>query len=264
MREVVEELTKSVSHQEDKSSNVEISNNIAETVPNNRFIYKYGGNRNYNGNPYTRWLGIEKEESKLSKDYERKSVSSHSNVSPSEIYNLKDISDDRKSRGRRRSSDEFKYKRSRRSRSHSKFREPKYSKSKKSRTPSKSSKETYKRKSRSRSRSIPSKHKRSKKHKTRSKSRETTFKKSGSRSTSIEIKHKQSKRHKTRSKSKESNSGIKLKVSKSPINCYEVTLSNEGQNSIELNSTNSGNDHKKKKHKHKRKHSKSSKKLHKV
>jgi len=52
---------------EDKSVCSQTSNTVTETIPNDRFVYKYAGNQNYSGNPYTRWLDIEKEEAKLFK-----------------------------------------------------------------------------------------------------------------------------------------------------------------------------------------------------
>lgn len=246
LREVVEGLTNNLTHSEDKSADVQTSNTVIETTPYERFVYE--GIKTYSGNPYTRWLDIEIEESKLYEYYQKKSESLRQKVSTSKI-NCKDktgFKRSRKSRSRSRerktSIDELKLKRSRRSRSRSSYRETKF---KRPKIRSKSKESVY----------IESKHKRSRsrKHKTRSKSKETEPRMRRSRSISSESTHKRSKKGKTRSKSNELE---KVKCSKS--------FTNDNKLVIEKDSTISSHTHKKnKKHKSKKNRSKSPKKSHK-
>lgn len=265
LREVIEGLTNNLS-QDNTSINIENANNITESGSNNRFIYKYEGNQNYNGNPYTRWTNIKVEESELFKYYEEKNNSSHRRVNTSEIQNLKERINNKKlrksrsnSRETRRSTIEYKSKRSKRSRSRSKSKEIKYTKFRRSRTPLKfkdtktrrnntrsKSKEILHRKSRSRSRAVESKYKESKSGPLESKHKKSKI--SRSRSNSLNTKHKKSKKHKSHSKSKECNS--RKESSRSPINNYKLILSDE-KNNIKSKSSNSHK--KKKKHKSKSK-----------
>lgn len=242
LREVVEGLTNNLNHSENKSVYVQTSNTVTETTPNTRFVYKYEGNRNYEGNPYTRWLNIETEESKLFK-YLQKSESSYQEPSTSRIYNKdqpgikKSRKSRSKSRERKMSYSELKYKRSWRSRSRSVCNE---TKSKKSKICSKSREYV----------SVESKHRRSRKRRTRSKSKESEFRRIRSRSISLESTHKRSKKCRIRSKSKELE---KFKCSKILTNYDE--LLNEKDSAIQFKSSNTHK--KKKKHKSKKNRSKS-------
>lgn len=275
LREVIEGLTNSLSQQENKFICVTTSNTNTEAVSNNRVIYKYEGNRNDGCNPYTRWLDIKAEESKLLKYYDKKSGPLQE-TSTSRIHYLKDKIDIRKSRNsrskskeRRKFNSELNLKRSGRSRSPLTFKDTKYINSKRSKTPLEfqetnskrykirsKSKETMYKKSRRRSTSVESEHEKSKRIKYHSKSKKSRI--SRSRSVSMNNIHYRSKRSRTRSK--EFNSSKKAKRSKSPINYFKSTL-NENDTTITFKSS---DDHKKKdKHKKKRKHSKSHKKSHK-
>ncbi|KAL5232888.1 hypothetical protein ACI65C_000298 [Semiaphis heraclei] len=261
LREVVEGLTNSLSHSEDKSVCIQTSNTVTETTPNSRVVYKYAGNQSYGGNPYTRWLDIQTEESKLFKYCQKKSESSHQEASTSRIYckdqtgftkSRKSRSKSRerktstsesklrsrsfwsrsicksrksrsKSRERKTSISEFNLKRSRRSRSRSVSKETKYKKPK-----IHSISKEYE--------SVESRHKRSRKRKTRSKSKEYEYRKHRSRSISLENTDKRSKKHRTQSKSKEIDNDM---------------LINEKDSSIQFNPRNTHK--KKKKHKSKSK-----------
>jgi len=280
LREVVDGLTKSLSSQhEDKSTCVKTSDTVTETVSNNRLIYKYEGSQNYVGNPYTRWLDIKTEESRLLKYYDEKN-GPFQETSTSRIRHLKNETDNRKSRNsrskskeRRRSRNELQLKRPRWSRSRSKYRDTEYMNYNRSRIPlefnetnskrfESKSKETMYRKSRSRSRLIGNEHKRSKRHENYSESKARMSRMSRSRSVSTDSKHNRSKRSRTRSKCKEFSSRKKAKSSKSPINYFKSTLSNE--NDTTAGTSKSSDDlQKEHKHKKKRKHSKSHKKSHK-
>ncbi|XP_027840715.1 U11/U12 small nuclear ribonucleoprotein 48 kDa protein-like [Aphis gossypii] len=246
LREVVEGLTNTLSHSEDESADVQTSNTVTETTPYHRFEYE--GIKTYDGNPHTRWLNIEIEESKLYEYYQKKSESSHQEVSTSKIHceDKTGFKRSRKSKSRSRerktSIDELKLKRSRRSRSRSSCTETKF---KRPKIRSKSKESAY----------IKSKHKRSRsrKHKTRSKSKESEPRMRRSRSISSESTHKRFKKRKTRSKSKELE---KVKCSKS--------LTNYNKLENEKDSTISSHTHKKnKKHKSKKNRSKSPRKSHK-
>ncbi|KAF0763046.1 U11/U12 small nuclear ribonucleoprotein 48 kDa protein-like [Aphis craccivora] len=243
LREVIEGLTNTLSHSKDQSADVQTSNTVIETTPYERFMYE--GIKTYSGNPYTRWLNIELEESKLYEYYQKKSESLRHEVSTSKI-NCKDktgFKRSRKSRSRSRekktSIDELKLKRSRRSRSRSSCRETNF---KRPKIRSKSKESVC----------IESKHKRSRsrKHKTLSKSKESEPRMLKSRSISSESTHKRSKKRKTRSKSKELE---KVKCSKSLTNYNKLV--------IEKDSTISSHTHKK--HKSKKNRSKSPRKSHK-
>jgi len=72
-----------LSHSEDKSADVQTSNTVIETTPYERYVYE--GIKTYSGNPYTRWLNIELEESKLYDYYQKKSKSLRQEVSRSKI-----------------------------------------------------------------------------------------------------------------------------------------------------------------------------------
>ncbi|XP_022178895.1 serine/arginine-rich splicing factor 4-like isoform X2 [Myzus persicae] len=288
LREVVEGLTNNLSHSEDKSVCVQTSNTVTETTPNARFVYKYAGNPSYSGNPYTRWLDIETEESKLFKYYQKKSQSSYQEASTSRIYcedqtGFKKSEKSRsKSREKKMSTSELKLKRSRRSRSRSVY------KSRRSRSKSRERKTStnelkLKRSRRSRSRSIcneikykkpkirskskeyvlmESKHKRSRKHKSRSKSKENEPRRHRSRSISkesesrrhrnrsisIENTDKRSKKRRTRSKSKEPE-----KISSKNLTKKDSTLQFKPRNTHK----------KKKKYKSKKNRSKSPRRIHK-
>ncbi|XP_025208768.1 U11/U12 small nuclear ribonucleoprotein 48 kDa protein-like [Melanaphis sacchari] len=247
LREVIEGLTNNLSHSEDKLTSVPTSNTITETAKNARIMYKYEGNRKYNGNPYTRWLNIKTEESKLLKYYEKKRKSSYQEVSTSKIHykdktGFKRSRKDRSiSRERKTSTGQLKLKRSWRSRSRSLCKE---TNSKRPKIRSKSKERDY----------VESKHKTSKKHKIRSK--ESKSRRHRSRSISIENTHKRSKKHKKRSKSKELE---KVKCSRSFTDYNKLV--NEKDSSIQLKSSNTYK--KKKKHKSKKSRSKSPRRSHK-
>ncbi|XP_003240028.1 serine/arginine-rich splicing factor 4 [Acyrthosiphon pisum] len=275
LREVVEGLTNNLAHSEDRSVCIQTSNTITETTPNDRFVYKYAGNQSYDGNPYTRWLDIETEESKLFKYCQKESQSSYQEESTSRI-SCKDKTGFKKSRKsksksreRKMSTSELKLRskrswsrtvcKSRKSRSKSREKkmstnESKLKRSRRSRSSSVSKETKYKKpKIRSRSKeyvSAESKHKRSRKRKTRSKSKESESRRHRSRSISLENTEKRSKKHRTRSESKELE---KIKCSRSLTN-YNKLL-NEKDSTIQFEP---GNTHKKKKkHKNKKNHSKS-------
>lgn len=271
--------------QKHSKSSVETSNDISETVTNNRLVCMYEGNQNYSGHPYTRWIGIKKEEATLSKYYEEKDFLSQNTLETLHSKDKIDIKKLRRSRSRsgetRKTNNKLQF---RRSRSRSKCKVSKYTNFKRSRSPlmfkgTKSkrlttrskSKETLSRRSRSRSmcveqksespairslskdisykrsrsRSISMKHKKSKRHK----SKETLFKRSRSRSISIEYKHKKSKKHKTQSKSSEVGTRKKDKhFSNSPTKKCKTLQLNENDTIVEQKSS---NDYKKKKKKKK-------------
>ncbi|XP_026812393.1 U11/U12 small nuclear ribonucleoprotein 48 kDa protein-like [Rhopalosiphum maidis] len=266
LREVVEGLTNSFSHSEDKLVGIQTSNTVTETKPNARFMYKYEGNRNYSGNPYIRWLDIKTEESKLLKYCQKKSESSYQDVSTSKIH-CKDktgFKRSRKSRSKSRSRKSRSKSKSRKSRSKSRenpsIGELKLKRSWRSRSRSLCKETKYKRpKIRSKSKEsiyIENKHKRSRKHKTRSKSKESESRRIRSRSLSIESTHKRSKKHKTRSKSKEPEN-VKCSGSLASYN----NLVSEKESTLLFKSSNTHK--KKKKHKSKKNSSKSPRRSHK-
>ncbi|VVC34746.1 Hypothetical protein CINCED_3A019783 [Cinara cedri] len=247
LREVVEGLTNSLQSQQEQSTSIctETSSSGSQTVLNNRIVYKYEGIQNYGSNPYTRWLDIESEESKLIDSSEMKnyrpSYKTHYKESRSSSSRLQ-MSKRPKSRPRSYSSSNYSSKsssksRSRsRSRSRTRYKERNY-KSKRYRSPTKYEKNKYK------------------SSKTESISQETMPKESKIQPMSVESHFKKSKRHRsrTRSKSQDLNSYKKVKSSKSPINYFKLSIPNEEETTVKLKSSHA-HKKKKKKKKSKRKH----------
>ncbi|XP_050532755.1 U11/U12 small nuclear ribonucleoprotein 48 kDa protein-like [Daktulosphaira vitifoliae] len=171
LREVIEGQINSLTTNSDDQKNVHenVQSTNVKLVNNNRVYYKFEGSRHFSGNPYTRWMNIEKEESTFFKYIQRKSYTITS--TSSSRFHSKDKADNHTSSQLRKS----------RSRSIGKNNRHDVSKDKynleKSKKKSKSPKHKHKKKSKS-----SKSHKKS--HRSRSKSHKNNSRRYKSRSKS--------------------------------------------------------------------------------